>query len=127
MENDPQSQWRPQALLDGDDPDARFTLANERTLLAWARTSLGMVSGALALEALGGQTLPPIVRITLTCALLGVAALLAIGAFKQWITIESDMRHKRPLSMPQSAIVLAPAITAGAVLLVLTLLSGVGR
>ena len=36
----------------GDEPDPRFTLANERTFLAWVRTSLAMLAGGVALHAL---------------------------------------------------------------------------
>ena len=32
----------------GDHPDYRFTLANERTLLAWLRTGLAVVAGGVA-------------------------------------------------------------------------------
>ena len=34
------------------DPDVRFLLANERTLLAWIRTSLGLLAGGVALAQL---------------------------------------------------------------------------
>ena len=37
----------------GDEPDPRFTLANERTYLAWIRTSLALLAGGIALEVLG--------------------------------------------------------------------------
>ena len=30
------------------EPDYRFTLANERTFLAWQRTSLGLMAAAVA-------------------------------------------------------------------------------
>ena len=36
----------------GDDPDARFSLANERTFLSWIRTSLALIAAGVALEAL---------------------------------------------------------------------------
>lgn len=35
------------------DPDVRFLLANERTLLAWVRTGLALVGGGLVLTQLG--------------------------------------------------------------------------
>ena len=35
----------------GDEPDARFTLANERTFLAWIRTSLALSAAGVALVA----------------------------------------------------------------------------
>ncbi|MGQ4496305.1 YidH family protein [Dermabacteraceae bacterium P13101] len=37
----------------GSEPDARFSLANERTFLAWLRTSLALIAGGVALETLG--------------------------------------------------------------------------
>jgi putative membrane protein len=37
----------------GSEPDARFSLANERTFLAWIRTGLALLAGGVALEALG--------------------------------------------------------------------------
>ena len=36
----------------GDEPDVRFSLANERTFLAWVRTSLALLAAGVALEAL---------------------------------------------------------------------------
>jgi putative membrane protein len=38
------------------DPDVRFLLANERTLLAWIRTSIAVQAGGLALAHFGGKT-----------------------------------------------------------------------
>jgi putative membrane protein len=32
----------------GEEPDYRFTLANERTFLAWIRTSLALLAGGVA-------------------------------------------------------------------------------
>ncbi|WP_425291524.1 DUF202 domain-containing protein [Acinetobacter baumannii] len=33
----------------GEEPDPRFTLANERTFLAWTRTALALLASAVAL------------------------------------------------------------------------------
>lgn len=38
------------------DPDVRFLLANERTLLAWIRTSLAVLAGGIAITQLGEDT-----------------------------------------------------------------------
>ena len=45
---------RPQWIYGvGEEPDYRFSLANERTFLAWVRTSLGLIGGGVAVEAFG--------------------------------------------------------------------------
>lgn len=116
--------WRPKALRDGTEPDPRFSLANERTFLAWVRTSLGLTAGAVALEAFAGDEIPELIRTPLACILLVLAGLLAIVAFRRWISIEFAMRHQQPLPMPQASILLVLGIAAGAVLLVVAILSG---
>ena len=116
--------WRPKALRDGEEPDPRFTLANERTFLAWIRTSLGLVAGAVALEAFVGEQIHPAIRTPLAITLLVLAALLAIVSFRRWIRIEVAMRHERPLPVPQASILLVLGITIGAVLLIVAVLGG---
>ena len=37
----------------GDDPDPRFTFANERTFLAWNRTSLALIAAGLGVGLVG--------------------------------------------------------------------------
>ncbi|MDQ3123635.1 MAG: DUF202 domain-containing protein [bacterium] len=41
--------------LDMLDPDVRFLLANERTLLAWVRTAIALIGGGVLLTHLGGN------------------------------------------------------------------------
>lgn len=116
--------WRPKALRNGSEPDPRFTLANERTFLAWIRTSLGLMAGAVAMEAFAGDEIPEVIRTPLACVLLVLAALLAVVAFRRWIRIESAMRHKQPLPVPQASILLVLGIAIGAVLLIVAILGG---
>ena len=116
--------WRPRSLRDGEEPDPRFTLANERTFLAWIRTSLGLMAGAVAMEAFAGDEIPEIIRTPLACVLLVMAALLATVSFRRWIRIEASMRHNRPLPVPQASILLVLGIATGAILLVVAILGG---
>lgn len=116
--------WRPQALRDGQEPDPRFTLANERTFLAWIRTSLGLVAGAVALEAFAGDDIPEIIRTPVACILLVLAAVLAVVSFRRWIRIEASLRHNEPLPVPQASILLVLGIAIGAVVLIVAILGG---
>jgi putative membrane protein len=54
------------------DPDVRFLLANERTLLAWVRTAIALMAGGLVAAHLGEH-------ITSWQRLFGIAAVL-LGA-----------------------------------------------
>ena len=42
-----QRRWPAWVYGVGDDPDPRFSLANERTFLAWIRTGLAFVTAGL--------------------------------------------------------------------------------
>ena len=55
----------------GTEPDPRFTLANERTFLAWIRTALALVAAGVALEALA-LPLQPALRFTASMILLAL-------------------------------------------------------
>lgn len=63
-------------------PDARFLLANERTLLAWVRTALAVLAGGFALIQLSDDSI--------TQSIIGVA-IVALGAF---MTIIGYVRFK---------------------------------
>ncbi|WP_415847529.1 YidH family protein, partial [Tsukamurella strandjordii] len=87
--------WPPRELTEGEAPDARFTLANERTFLAWIRTSLGLIAAAVGLEAFAPEVVPEAVRTPLVVVLLVLAALLAGYAFRRWLRVEGAIRTGR--------------------------------
>lgn len=118
--------WRPRFLADGHEPDPRFTLANERTFLAWIRTSLGLIAGAVALEAFAGERIPSQVRTPVACVLLVLAALTAVACFHRWMRLERAMRHSRPLPVPGVSVLLVVGIATGAGLLVVAIVKGGG-
>nr|WP_301979777.1 DUF202 domain-containing protein [Corynebacterium tuberculostearicum] len=64
----------------GTDPDPRFTLANERTFLAWIRTSLALIAGGVALEAFD-VPLPGTLRAAVSVFMLIVAIILPVVAW----------------------------------------------
>lgn len=100
----------------GDEPDPRYTLANERTFLAWVRTALAMLAGGVALHALG---LPKTdwIRGTLAVLLVLLGAVLTVLALVRWARVERAMRLHQPLPSFSLGYVLTAAVVIGAVLL----------
>lgn len=96
-------------LQGGEEPDPRFSLANERTFLAWIRTSLAMLAGGIAVEAFTSGLFAPGIRKTVSIVLLVLALVIAGGSFFRWLNIEQAMRHQAPLPLP----LIAPVLAAG--------------
>ena len=96
-----------------DEPDYRFTYANERTFLAWVRTAVALIGVGVAAV----QFLPPLDvpggRRALGAAFIALGALISVLARRQWAANDRAMRAGAPL--PRS--VLVQAVTAGVVLL----------
>lgn len=95
------------ALRGGTEPDPRFTLANERTFLAWIRTSLALLAGGVAVEAFMADLFGPGLRQSIAVLLLVLALVVGGGSFFRWLNVERSMRHKAPLPLPWIAPILA--------------------
>lgn len=118
------TRWRQRILGGGEEPDPRFTLANERTFLSWIRTSLALVAGGVAVEALTQHIFEPQIRTLLAVVLLTLGTLLAAGAFTRWLRLERSLRHKRPIPLPLIAPMLALGAALIPVVLILVLVQG---
>ncbi len=107
----------------GETPDYRFSLANERTFLAWIRTGLALVAGGLA----AAQFLPPLplthLREAIAIALLLLGGVVAVRAVDHWARAERAMRLKRDLPVSRFPAVLAIAVGVGALLLVVAVIA----
>lgn len=102
----PPRTWLTRALFpDGIEPDPRFTLANERTFLAWIRTSLALLGGGVALEAFA-LGIPATVRTPAAIILVLTALVITTTAIFRWRSIERAMRHRQPLPAPGAVLVL---------------------
>lgn len=101
----------------GQEPDARFSLANERTALAWVRTGLGLVAGGVALTSVATFTeLPTFLDLLAAVACLAGAA-LALYALRSWRRNERALRTGAPLPAPTALPVLVAGVVAMALLL----------
>ncbi|GIG86361.1 YidH family protein [Plantactinospora endophytica] len=101
----------------GETPDYRFSLANERTFLAWLRTGLALIAGGLAVA----QFLPPMpvphLREALAIALLLLGGTVAVRAVDHWARTERAIRLGDELPASRFPAVLALLVGLGAVLL----------
>lgn len=104
----------------GSEPDPRFSLANERTFLAWIRTSLALLASGVALEAF---SVPVQVgfRVAASIVLIvgGIAA--PVQAWIGWMRIERAMRESRPLPSPALAGPIAVIVVVAGALVVIGL------
>ena len=90
---------KPRWYEEGEEPDYRFTLANERTFLAWLRTALALIAGAVALAQLVPSFSVAGLRTGLAVLLAVAGTVLAAFAYRRWATVQRAMRHQRPLPM----------------------------
>ncbi|MFY1598614.1 YidH family protein [Micromonospora sp. WMMD737] len=104
----------------GSTPDYRFSLANERTFLAWLRTGLALVAGGLA----AAQFLPQAhLREVVAVALLLLGGTVAVRAVDHWARTERAIRLGEELPASRFPAVLALAVGVGALLLVAAVLA----
>lgn len=105
----------------GAEPDARFTLANERTFLAWIRTALALLAGGVALELLGLE-LHPGLRLAASLVLVVAGIATPVLAWFGWGRAERAMRLAQPLPPSPLGAVLGVAVSLAGVLLLLAIL-----
>ncbi|MFI7321378.1 YidH family protein [Streptomyces venezuelae] len=108
---------------DGDTPDYRFSLANERTFLAWLRTALALIGGGFAVD----QFLPDLRwgwRIGLALALLVSGVLCSLRAVNHWVRCERAMRRGDDLPSSRFPTVLSLAVAVVALAMVVVVLFG---
>jgi putative membrane protein len=87
----------------GEDPDPRFSFANERTFLAWIRTALALMAAGIALEAFAPRLVVPGLRQVLAALLVLAGIATSAMAFRRWLRSEQAMRERRSLPAPTVA------------------------
>ena len=82
------------------EPDARFTLANERTMLAYQRSAIGLMAAAIAVAHFFGDG---VLVLLLSVALLGTGVLAGVGGYLRFRQVEAAMREERPIGSGYAA------------------------
>jgi putative membrane protein len=93
-----------------EEPDVRFSFANERTFLAWNRTALALIATGIAAT----QLLPSFHvadgRRLLGLPLVALGAWVAAASLRHWRANERAMRRGDPLPRSPMPFVLATGI-----------------
>jgi putative membrane protein len=98
-----------QVFDDGDDPDPRLSQSNERTFLAWIRTGLALVAGAVAVHT-PALDLDEWVATAASLCLLAAAGVAIIQSWTRWRATERAMRTGEPLPGFGGPVVLASVL-----------------
>jgi putative membrane protein len=104
---------RPSIYDEGTDPDYRFSLANERTFLAWNRTALALLAGGLAVVHLLPE-IEPWVRRLLGVPPVILGGLIGALSYYRWEANERAMRRGERLPASVTPRLLALAVVLGA-------------
>jgi putative membrane protein len=105
----------------GNEPDVRFTYANERTFLAWNRTALALIATGVAATQLLPSFHLAFGRRILGLPLVALGALVALTSYRHWRANETAMRLNKPL--PRSPMPLVLSIGIGVVAVIALVLA----
>jgi len=109
------------------EPDFRFTMANERTILAWQRTALGLLAAAVAVVHFAPHALVPGAPRVVAGLLAGLAVLTSLNGIRRWEQVDAAMRERRPLPTQHVPAWLAVGLVLVAGLGILLVLGGGAR
>lgn len=96
----------------GENPDERFSFANERTFLAWNRTALALVTAGLAITQLLPSFGPAGSRRIIGLPLIALGAVLASLSYREWVANERALRMKEPLPPSRLPLVVSGVVMA---------------
>lgn len=104
------------------DPDVRFLLANERTLLAWIRTALAVVAGGVALTQIGKDSNAQ--------NIIGIAAIMlggfmAVVGYIRFQAADKAIRRGELPTIGREPIIQAASVAVIAFALIITRVTGV--
>jgi putative membrane protein len=106
-------------------PDYRFSLANERTFLAWVRTSLALLAGGIGVVNLPTGFASSAGRHVLGILLVVLGLAAAIGSFVRWRANNNAIAQGAPLPATTSMPILAAGLTLVAILALVLVIANI--
>lgn len=106
------------------EPDYRFTLANERTFLAWLRTALALIAGGIALVQFVRDLGSPATVRVLAVALIAAGGVISLLSVVRWTTVQRAMRRGDRLPSTILPVVLSVAIAILTAVVIVLVLKG---
>lgn len=108
----------------GKDPDYRFSLANERTFLAWIRTALAFLATSIGVDLLLREHNVGVTNYGqwLVTALALVAIMMGGWAFLRWYQNEKAMRLETQFCYSRSLLLLTGVMIALGILAIMLML-----
>jgi putative membrane protein len=97
-------------LSDDDDLDPRLRYANERTFLAWIRTSLALMTAGLAIAQLLPAFNVPGGRRIIGLPLIALGIWASVAAFRQWVVNDEAMAARRTVERSRLPIIVAVGV-----------------
>ena len=113
---------------DGHEPDYRFTLANERTFLAWIRTALALLAGSVAIVQLVPHFAVPDARKTIGGLFAVISIAIVAHSGLRWHKVQQAMRRDAPLPPSRMIWLLTGGVfLTGGFVLLLVIAFGIGE
>ncbi len=106
---DMRSNWTQRILPGGTDPDPNLSLANERTFLAWIRTSLGLIALGVGVATFVSTQLDRGLAVFLSAGLIVIGGAIAAASWMRWLAVERALRDHRGIPSPR----MGPALAVG--------------
>ncbi len=114
--------WPRSVFGSGEEPDPRFSLANERTFLAWLRTAVGFGAAGVALVSLDLHVHGIYARAA-ACLFIAAAVALPIAAWCRWQGMERALRHQRELRDGLLPFIVVLGVSCACVLVMVALIA----
>ncbi|GAB4082555.1 DUF202 domain-containing protein [Modestobacter muralis] len=108
-------------------PDHRFSLANERTLLAWLRTALALVAGGVAMTQFVPELGLPAGGPAVSVALVLTGGVTAVAGHRRYRRNERAIAADEPLPVSTAAAWVTGLVALLAVVLLVLVAVEIGR